>query len=138
MNQPASEEDIRHYCQEHRLSRPKVNLIKATAWALATVLACTSLPYVLCRLTDFHFWTVADISFATAAIVFAKPVMVFAVKCWQRYAPESMRRQCSCMPSCSEYALLVLDMYPWPRALCKIWRRVTRTCAQPGYHFDYP
>jgi putative component of membrane protein insertase Oxa1/YidC/SpoIIIJ protein YidD len=42
------------------------------------------------------------------------------------------------MPSCSEYALLALEKYWWPKALMLIVKRVTHTCRQPGYKKDYP
>ncbi|MDE7086201.1 MAG: membrane protein insertion efficiency factor YidD [Prevotella sp.] len=60
------------------------------------------------------------------------------VQLYQRYAPESLRRQCTCQPTCSEYALLALEKYYWPKALLLIIRRVTDTCQQPGYKIDYP
>lgn len=138
MNRPADEEDIEKYCLHHELARPKIHYNKVSAVTCVALLCTVLCSYTLCRLTGLNFWVWLDICMALTVICHAKDILVFLVKCYQHFAPEDVRRQCSCKPSCSEYALLALDRYLWPKAVWKIWRRVTHTCAQQGYHIDYP
>lgn len=136
MNKSADEESVKEYCLHHELARPPVNHLKAIAFVGLLLLAGSVTAYALSRLACLDFWISLDLCTGIAALCSAKHILVFLVLCYQHYAPESLRRQCSCKPSCSEYALLALDKYVWPKALWKIWRRVTYTCIQPGYHFD--
>ena len=138
MNQPIDEDAIRDYCLHHELARPYININKVL-WIIGLVLAIVSaVSYFLCLLADFSFFFYADILISALAFCYASNILRFLVQCYQHYATESKRRQCSCMPSCSEYALLALDKYFWPIAVWKIYRRITHTCSMPGYHIDYP
>lgn len=138
MNQPSETDEVRRYCLNHELNRPDVNMQRAVTLTICTLALCLIVSFILNYLADFNLWFTFDVCVLIVVLCFAKPIMVFLIRCYQRYAPESVRRQCSCMPSCSEYALLALGKYPWPKALWKIWRRVTHTCTSPGYHIDYP
>lgn len=138
MNQSIDEEAIRNYCIYHELSRPYININKVF-WIVGSVIASVgAVSLTLFLLADFPFFLCFDILLSTIAFFFASSILKFLVKCYQHYAPEDIRRKCSCMPSCSEYALLTLEKFIWPKALWKIWRRVTHTCSEPGYHVDYP
>ena len=138
MNQPINEDVIREYCQHHELSRPVVNINKVLGIVGFVIAIIVLLSSFLCLLAGFPFVLCFDILLGTVVIGFTSTILKFSVRCYQHYASESTRRQCSCMPSCSEYALLALNKYIWPKALWKIWRRVTHTCPMPGYHIDYP
>ncbi len=65
--------------------------------------------------------------------------LILTVKCYQRYADEKTRRRCKCIPSCSEYALLVLKKcYPLLLAALKIRKRLYKTCNGEEYKVDFP
>ncbi len=132
------EEQIRDYCIHHKLVRPKINLTKALFIGLSVLLCNVVVSYVLSQSALFNQWICLDILTNAELVIFGKQILKFIVCCYQHYAPEETRRKCTCKPSCSEYALLALNKYLWPKALWKIYHRVTYTCAQPGYHLDYP
>ena len=63
--------------------------------------------------------------------------LIQAVKCYQHYASEKVRRRCLCIPSCSEYAIISLKRYPLIGALFKIRKRLYQTCKEE-YKLDFP
>lgn len=138
MNKPSDQESVQDYCLHHQLPRPPVNHLKALAFVCVILLLGSTMAYALSRLACLDFLLSLDLCTGIVSLCLARHILVFLVECYQHYAPEHLRRQCSCQPSCSEYALLALHKFLWPKALWKIWRRVTYTCARPGYHFDYP
>ncbi|MBQ0090469.1 MAG: membrane protein insertion efficiency factor YidD [Prevotellaceae bacterium] len=138
MYQPTDEDVIRDYCLHHELSRPYINKTKVLIIMSFVFVVVGVVSYALCLLADTSFFLFFELIIGVLAVCYAKKILIFLIHCYQRYATDKTRRQCSCMPSCSEYALLALDKYIWPKALWKIWRRVTHTCSMPGYHIDYP
>lgn len=64
--------------------------------------------------------------------------LIQAVKCYQHYASEEVRRRCLCIPSCSEYAIASLRKYPLIIALIKIKKRLYKTCKGEEYKLDFP
>ena len=64
--------------------------------------------------------------------------LIQAVKCYQHYASEKIRRRCLCIPSCSEYAIISLKNYPLIIALLKIKKRLHKTCKGEDYKLDFP
>jgi putative component of membrane protein insertase Oxa1/YidC/SpoIIIJ protein YidD len=70
-------------------------------------------------------------------LIFSKKIFITLIQLYQHYASESTRRQCTLMPSCSEYALLALSKYNTFKALYKIYIRLTRKC-KGNYQIDYP
>ena len=138
MNQPINEDVIRDYCLHHELSRPYINFNKVICVVCLLVIVAVAVSYILCLLADFPFLLIFEVIVHVILLCSAKALLKLLVKCYQRYASEKTRRQCSCMPSCSEYALLALEKYVWPKALWMTWRRVTHTCSMAGYHVDYP
>lgn len=138
MSQPINEETIRDYCINHELSRPTINIKKVLVITGSVISITGIISYALCLLVDFSFWAWFDIIINILLITFGKTILKFSIHCYQCYASKKIRRQCCCMPSCSEYALIALDKYIWPKALWKICYRITHTCYKPGYHLDYP
>lgn len=130
-------DSIRDYCRNHKLSKPHINWL-CIGFVIfmfeTTLLVCVSkLP-----LSAGSFLLLFEAVHILAFMLYGRVILRLLVKIYQRYAPESLRRQCTCRPTCSEYALLTLQKYCWPKALVLIIRRVTRTCQQPGYKIDYP
>lgn len=138
MNQPINEDVIRDYCLHHELPRPYININKVLRIVILVITIVCAVSYFLYLLADFSFFFCTDILISAVVFCFASDILKFLVQCYQHFAAESTRRQCTCMPSCSEYALLALDKYFWPKAVWKIYRRITHTCFMPGYHIDFP
>lgn len=138
MNPLIDEQTIRDYCLYHPLSRPKVGLYKVVGGI--TIIECIILAISLFahRLGILSIWECEDMLHLLAILLSGKAICKTTVRLYQQYASEETRRKCRCMPSCSEYALLALDKYWWPKALWLIYRRLTHTCMQSGYKIDYP
>lgn len=137
MNLSTDTDSIRDYCKHHELSRPSINWGGAIlAFMLFEAIVFVFISTLSLSANSFFFFEEA--AHIVALILGGRLILRFIVKIYQRYAPESLRRQCTCKPTCSEYALLVLQKYYWPKALIFIIRRVMYTCQQPGYKIDYP
>ena len=138
MNPSIDEQTIRDYCQHHPLSRPTIKLYKVMGRVVIIECLMLAVSFFAHRLGMMSIWRCEDGLHLLLILLCGKPICKTAVELYQQYASETTRRKCHCMPSCSEYALLALDKYWWPKALWQIYRRLTHTCMQPGYKVDYP
>ena len=79
-----------------------------------------------------------------AIIVFVELIFCFkymaigAVKLYQHYAPEEIRRRCLFMPTCSEYAILAIRKYGGVIGLLKTYFRLVYLCRGNIYRIHYP
>ena len=137
MNLLSDTNSLRYYCRHHKLSRPTINWVR-----IVSVIALFEITIIMCayllQLSANSFLLFYEISNDTMILIFGRIILQQLVKIYQRYAPDSVRRRCTCKPTCSEYALLALQKYIWPKALVLIVRRLARTCQRPGYKIDYP
>ncbi len=138
MTQPIDEESIRYYCLNHPLSRPQLSITKIVLSCVIAECMVVLMALALHLWVGCHFLLCFETLNILLLITFGKKICKTAVMMYQRYASASIRRQCSCQPSCSEYAILALDKFSLPIAIYKIWHRVNHTCKEPGYHYDYP
>jgi len=138
MSQSLETEDlVRNYCLHHPLSKPKIAWRKSISVIVGCLTICSLCAY-LSQLWVGSFWINLDLISFCCVLSFGKSTLIFLVQLYQHFASESKRRQCHCMPSCSEYALLALNKYIWPKALWLIFIRLVKTCQLPGYKLDYP
>ena len=138
MNRSVStEQTARNYSMQHPLSRPRICWTRVFCVIVICIVISSFGAFVL-RKWIGSFWVNLDILLSLCILLGGKHILLFLVRLYQHYAPERRRRQCCCMPSCSEYAILALNKYVWIKALRLIVRRVTRTCPSPGYKIDYP
>ena len=70
-------------------------------------------------------------------LLFAKRILIFFVKVYQRVAPARLRKRCRYEPSCSSYMILSLEKYGAARGLFRGIRRLRR-CKPPHGGFDAP
>lgn len=138
MNSSVDEQDVREYCLHHPLSRPNVNLSNIICVVFIMECMVLGLSLLAHRHVGWCIWDCENGMNILIILLFCKPICKTIVRLYQKCASESTRRRCRCMPSCSEYALLALDKYVWPKALWKIYKRLTHTCMEPGYKVDYP
>lgn len=138
MNSSVDEQEVREYCLHHPLPRPNVNLTNIIGIVFITECMVLGLSLLAHRHVGWCIWDCENGLNILFLLLFCKPICKTIVRLYQKYASESTRRRCHCMPSCSEYALLALDKYVWPKALWLIYRRLTHTCCLPGYKVDYP
>lgn len=67
-----------------------------------------------------------------------KPAIIGAVRLYQRYAPEEIRRRCLFKPTCSEYTILAIQKYGVVKGLYKAYIRVFKKCKGRIYRIDEP
>lgn len=78
------------------------------------------------------------IIFFLSAIVVMKKAVIGAIKLYQHYAPEQIRRRCLFKPTCSEYAILAVQKYGVIKGLKKTYIRLFKKCRGTIYGIDYP
>ena len=67
-----------------------------------------------------------------------KYAVIGAIKLYQHYANEEVRRRCLFMPTCSEYAIMAVRKYGVLVGSCKSYRRIVHRCRGNTYRIDYP
>jgi len=67
-----------------------------------------------------------------------KYAVIGAVKLYQHYAPEEIRRRCLFMPTCSEYTIMAVKKYGVIVGLLKSYIRLFYRCRGNIYMIDYP
>lgn len=78
------------------------------------------------------------LSFIITGIFSLRVAMIGAIKLYQRYAAEDVRRRCVCKPTCSEYAIVVLKKYGVIIGTYMIYVRLFKTCRGTVYKIDEP
>lgn len=159
MPSPEEQKAVVWYVLERPLVRPNTSYKKAilciTLFVLAN-LGATILLYYLFRwlgissflpqgietfYTEHHTAFVimlALFQFVIGGIIALKSALIGAIRLYQRYAPERIRRKCLCKPTCSEYAILVLQKYGVIRGIYKIYIRLFKKCRGRTYQIDEP
>lgn len=85
---------------------------------------------------SFHTCFYVYIFFNDVSIVEKK--IIGAVEIYQHYMPEPFRRRCLCMPTCSEYMILVVKKHGVLKGLRKGINRLIHTCRGMDYKIDFP
>ena len=132
---------IEEFVLTRTLSRPKTKKWHVYAFfVLYFILLTTSIVYVFfigisipCKL----LLLICTVLFINE--FYLRFCLIEAIKCYQHYASDEIRRTCKCVPSCSEYALLSLKtFFPLLLALLKIKKRLYVTCNGEEYKVDFP
>ena len=74
--------------------------------------------------------------FSIGSIIALKPAIIGAIRIYQRYAPENVRRRC--LSTCSEYAILAIQKNGLIKGLIKTHIRLSKKCKGHIYRIDYP
>lgn len=69
--------------------------------------------------------------------LYIKPIAIWLVRFYQKYAPESIRDECLFEPSCSNYMIMAIEKYGFYKGFIKGVNRLRR-CHQPNGGIDYP
>jgi putative component of membrane protein insertase Oxa1/YidC/SpoIIIJ protein YidD len=148
ISRQTEQDRVREYCRRE-LRRPDTTAKTAVIRLLAT----EGLGIAIAFLADFLFeefeifrrfffrpsvWQFYSFGSMTAFAVCSRKLLVTVVELYQHYAPEEVRRRCTLMPSCSEYAILALRKYGVIVGLYRIYVRLTKTCRGDMYRMDYP
>ena len=153
------EQDVaRAYVNERELVRPslsiKTALIAVLGLVLVAGLAMWLVCYTLITLDFISFFPRAQafynaypflsISIICAGVVAIetffclKYAVIGAIKLYQRYALEEVRRRCLFKPTCSEYTIMAVRKYGVMVGLCKGYYRLMYLCRGNIYKIHYP
>lgn len=75
--------------------------------------------------------------YTVVGIVCLKPLLIWLILIYQKYAPAKIRMLCYFEPSCSEYMKLSIQKYGVVRGVYKGYKRLLR-CHWPNGGVDYP
>lgn len=136
------------FCDEHDprssayvrdLKRPSINWCKMAVYIVSPVLSAVLLALLLKYLGCSG--KVAALVVTAAVVLYIiltfKQAMIFAIKLYQRYAPDFIRNKCRFEPSCSEYMILAIEKYGLIKGIHMGIDRLRR-CNIDGGGFDFP
>lgn len=133
---------VQDYVLHRPLQRPKTNWVVIACSLLAYLIICIILALVIDLATDAIPTVVRQLlkplAYTSVAMVGARWFAIKLIECYQHYASEKMRRNCLCMPTCSEYAIAVFRKYCLFVALHKVRIRLFKTCQMGIYKIDLP
>lgn len=139
----AEQELVRKYVMERPLYRPNITYCKTAVVAIliCVISVCFSILLFKC-LSLLGFFLLKKIYYPVFFIleltVFSRFIAITAIRLYQHYAPEEVRRRCLLKPTCSEYAIIVLKRYGTLIGLIKIWKRLNIKCRGNVYYIDEP
>ena len=119
--------------------RPNIHLFRALLYTLITLTAATILGLILWFYFNSLFGAIM-IGLGTVfltIILFLKPIIIWCIKIYQRFAPKDVRNRCRFEPSCSHYMITAIQKYGLIRGLKKGRYRLKR-CRPPNGGYDEP
>lgn len=135
----SEENDPRSLFYKRQLVRPKLPVARLILAALLGVGVCAAAGIGIGLLTASLFWAVLSgmALFLAVCLVFAKHILIWAVKLYQALAPERIRKRCRYEPSCSVYMLLCVEKLGVWKGLKKGLTRWAG-CKPPNGGYDWP
>lgn len=140
----SDEQEAYDYCMHHPLARPKTYPVASIAFFLLGEAGLQGAANFLSQtLTENTVWKpipfLCYCLLSTLLLLLAgRWLAIYAIRSYQRYAPEAMRRKCTCKPNCSEYAIEAFRKYGLFVGAYKTYRRLAHTCRSGHYTVDYP
>jgi putative component of membrane protein insertase Oxa1/YidC/SpoIIIJ protein YidD len=149
MSLQTEQNTVREYCCRRELYRPDTRAKTAVIWLLTAEVLGIAIAFFIDSLFEEiepfcrfpvrpSAWQSYSCGSTIACCVCLKKLLVTAIELYQHYAPEEIRRKCTLIPSCSEYAVMALYKYGVITGLYRIYVRLTRTCRGGEYRIDYP
>ena len=150
---------VMEYVLLRPLTRPNTSIFRAVKYVILFLLsvavlssACYAIPSILGAFSylpsSVQEWMLQNpvwhkvlyslIWYFVSILCVAKKACIGLIRLYQRYAHEFTRRQCCCMPTCSEYSIMCLQKYNLIKALFMIRKRLFKTCGPHGYIEDWP
>ena len=130
---------LEQFVCKRTLERPNTKKWHVIVWfsAVPFLLFCAVL--ISLQFTALNRYLVLMLLILSTWELYIRFCLIQSVKCYQHYAKEETRRRCTCVPSCSEYAVLCLKSpFPLAIALIKIRIRLYKTCNGEDYKLDFP
>jgi len=149
------------YVNRDRLDRPSTNIRTALIFILFFVFGTVALVWLVhCVLINSSAGIFALLPFPVQEFFVSHPILsiiilsitvivielffcfkyavIGAIRLYQHYAPEEIRRRCLFMPTCSEYAIMAVRKYGGIIGLCKSVYRLLYLCRGNIYRIHYP
>ena len=132
--------DLFYYQNRRDIVRPKTNAFHVIIWSLVylSIIAFCVVLNIMINPPLFYEISISIVVYLLVSEFLVRYIGVKAVECYQHYAKEEIRRNCLCVPSCSEYAILCLKKYELVYAMLKIRKRLFVTCKGSVYIIDNP
>ena len=134
------EQDPRSTAYIRKLERPEISMFRVFFfYILLPALFLTAFIVILNFLGLYIAAIVAIAAIILLAYILlaAKRILIYVIRIYQRYAPNSLRNKCRFEPSCSEYMILAIEKYGLIKGLQKGICRLKR-CNINGGGFDFP
>lgn len=147
-------EEVRRYCCERPLERPKTNIKTAVVSVLMFIMIVTVMSFGVIQIVSWlgvHFqmrWIMSHhtaagiiscaVCFTVCLLLVLKRMVIGMVSLYQHYAPDDIRRKCILKPTCSEYTILAVKKYGVFRGVKKSVHRLLFTCRGWDYRVDEP
>ncbi len=125
---------INSYSADRVIVRPEVSVLKG----LIPIILCIA-GFVL-GMIFAPSWVVRLLVILALLVVIAltsKPLSIWLILMYQRFAPEKVRKSCCFQPSCSEYMKLAIEKYGVVKGIYRGCKRLLR-CHWPNGGVDYP
>ena len=121
------------------LVRPCLHIWRVLGWALLVLCIAFLAAVGVYFLSYGVLWAVlTGVGVVIATLIcFAKRVLIWLVKVYQKLAPAKVRNRCRFEPSCSQYMILALEKYGFWKGLRKGLGRIHR-CKPPHGGHDEP
>jgi len=130
---------VSDYVLKRELPRPKTNIYNVAYFLSLLLLVCFVISMIMKFLFEkIPFMLVFIFVFFLIIFILLKKIIIGMVEIYQHYMPESFRRSCLCMPTCSEYMILAVEKYGALKGLQKGLYRLMHTCRGKEYKIDYP
>lgn len=135
-----SDDDPRSWNYARKYERPSLNLLGTVGHIFTCVATCILLfilAYYLLNLSVAISVALSALLLLCIVLFQLSSIIVWCVKCYQRFAPTSVRSMCRFEPSCSEYMIQAIKKYGAIKGSIKGINRIYR-CANKDGGFDYP
>ena len=133
----AVEAALRIVLTQRSLIRPKTNIGHVLLALVPNLVLLSALLYLQMWISSLYFYGAVVVT-ATILDYTLRRFLVKVIECYQHYAKEETRRRCLCLPSCSQYAIIVLNQKCLFVAVYKISKRLFKTCRGWDPKLDLP
>ena len=133
---PPTEEELQEYYA--RFERPHFSPRRILLQVLIPLAAASALAAGMYFLLRRYGWGLGACIGIVAGVLGAymllrlKSILIFCIRCYQRFAPMSVRERCHLTPTCSAYMIAALEKYGLFRGLRKGFGRLYRCRGQYG------
>ncbi|MDR2094033.1 MAG: membrane protein insertion efficiency factor YidD, partial [Treponema sp.] len=151
---PKERDEVRAYCCERELERPKTNIKIAIVSTMIFLVVVLIVSFSAIHLVFWlgvqwkNHWIASHsavtclltcaVCFVLCFMLILKRMIIGIVRLYQHYAPEEVRRKCILKPTCSEYIILAIEKYGVFRGVKKGVYRLLYTCRMRDYRIDEP